>query len=87
MNAGYYAQPNVDAMHSSECHVPRDIYRPRLRVGTSQDEEQASQKSMFNRPDELLHIARPVQAVMVSGCTTVDRIGLMICFSRGGRSS
>ncbi|KAG2060553.1 hypothetical protein BDR06DRAFT_1017028 [Suillus hirtellus] len=64
MNAGYYAQPNVDAMHSSQCHVPRDIYRPRLRVGTSQDEEQTSQKSMFNHPDEVLHITRPVQAVM-----------------------
>ncbi|KAG1784861.1 uncharacterized protein HD556DRAFT_1425404 [Suillus plorans] len=64
MNAGYYAEPNADAMHSSECHVRYDIYRPRLRVGTSQDEEQASQKSMFNRPDEVLHITRPVQAVM-----------------------
>ncbi|KAG2088747.1 uncharacterized protein F5147DRAFT_726600 [Suillus discolor] len=64
MNAGYYAQPNVDAMHSCECSVRYDIYRPRLRVGMSQDEEQASQKSMFNRPDEVLHITRPVQAVM-----------------------
>ncbi|KAG2088753.1 uncharacterized protein F5147DRAFT_44025 [Suillus discolor] len=66
MNAGSYAQPKVDAMYSSEYHVRHDVYRPRLHVGASQDKElQASQKSMFDRPnDEVLYIARPVQAVM-----------------------
>ncbi|KAG2153052.1 uncharacterized protein EDB93DRAFT_1136319 [Suillus bovinus] len=68
MNVGYSAQPNADTMHSSEYHVRHDVYHPRSRTGASRDEEmQASQKSMFNHPDdEVLHITQPVQAVMVT---------------------
>lgn len=86
MNTRYYAQPNADAMHSSEYHVRHDVYRPKLHIGASQDEDlKASQKSMYNHPDEVSHIARPGQAVVVSGCATVDEIGLMVYFSCSGR--
>ncbi|KAG1861755.1 hypothetical protein DFJ58DRAFT_246061 [Suillus subalutaceus] len=66
LNARYYAQPHADTIHSSDYHMRRDIYHPRLHVRASQDKElQASQKSMFSYPgDEVLHITRPVQAVM-----------------------
>ncbi|KAG2153057.1 uncharacterized protein EDB93DRAFT_1248975 [Suillus bovinus] len=65
LNVGYYAQHNTDTMRSSEYHVRHDVYRPRLHVGASQDEEmQASHNNMFKHPgDEALHVARPDQAV------------------------
>jgi len=66
MNTRYYAQPNADAMHSSEYHVRHDVYRPKLHIGASQDEDlQTSQKSMYNHSDEVSHIARPGQAVVL----------------------
>ncbi|KAG1857996.1 hypothetical protein C8R48DRAFT_775453 [Suillus tomentosus] len=66
MNTRYYAQPNADAMHSSEYHVRHDVYRPKLHIGASQDEDlKASQKSMYSHPDEVSHIARPGQAVVL----------------------
>ncbi|KAG1775803.1 hypothetical protein EV702DRAFT_1199017 [Suillus placidus] len=66
LNVRYYAQPHADTMHTSEYHMRHDVYHPRLHVRASQDEElQASRKSMFKHPnDEVLHITRPVQAVM-----------------------
>lgn len=66
LNARYYTQPNAETTHPSEYPVHHDVYRPKLHVGMSQVEElQASQKSMFNHPeDKVLHIARPVQAVL-----------------------
>ncbi|KAG1879067.1 hypothetical protein F4604DRAFT_551382 [Suillus subluteus] len=66
LNARHYGQPHADTMNSSDYHMRHDVYRPRLDVGAPQDEElQASQKSMFKHPDdEVLHITRPVQAVM-----------------------
>ncbi|KAG1879064.1 hypothetical protein F4604DRAFT_551278 [Suillus subluteus] len=64
LNVQYYAQPHADTIRSSEYHMRHDVYRPRLQVGVSQDEElQASQKSIFKHPDdEVLHITRTVQA-------------------------
>ncbi|KAG1822493.1 uncharacterized protein BJ212DRAFT_806974 [Suillus subaureus] len=66
LNARYYSQPQADRMYSSEYHIRHDVYRPKLHVRALQDEElQASQKSMFTHPDDgMLHITRPVQAVM-----------------------
>ncbi|KAG1861759.1 hypothetical protein DFJ58DRAFT_871699 [Suillus subalutaceus] len=66
LNARHYGQPHADTTHSSDYHMRHDVYRPRLDVGASQDEElQASQKSMFKHPDdEVSHITRPVQVVM-----------------------
>ncbi|KAG1861753.1 hypothetical protein DFJ58DRAFT_725596 [Suillus subalutaceus] len=63
LNVQYYAQPHTDTIRSSEYHIRHDVYRPRLQVGVSQDEElQASQKSIFKHPDdEVLHITRTVQ--------------------------
>ncbi|KAG2758268.1 hypothetical protein P692DRAFT_20710597, partial [Suillus brevipes Sb2] len=63
------------------------VFRPRLHVRASQDEElQASRKNTFKHPDDaVLHFTGRIQAIMVSGCATVDRIGLMTCFSRSGR--
>jgi hypothetical protein len=59
-----------------------DVYRPRYHVRASQDEgPQASWKSMFRHSDEVLHITRPGQAVLVSGCAAVDGIGLMIALA------
>jgi hypothetical protein len=72
---------------SFEYNMRHDVYRPRLRVRASQDEElQASRKNTFKQPDDaVLHFTRRIQAIVVSGCATVDRIGLMTCFSRSGR--
>ncbi|KAG1861769.1 hypothetical protein DFJ58DRAFT_912710 [Suillus subalutaceus] len=54
LNARHYAQPNADAVHSSECHICHDVYRPGLHVRASQDD---------GHPDEMLQITRHVQAV------------------------
>ncbi|KAG1861756.1 hypothetical protein DFJ58DRAFT_725598 [Suillus subalutaceus] len=66
LNARHYGQPHADTMDSSDYHMRHDVYRPRLDVGAPHDEElQASRKSMFKHPDdEVMHITRPVQAVM-----------------------
>lgn len=66
LNARYYSQPQAGTMHSSDHHKCHDLYCPRLHVGAPQDEElQAYRKSMFKHPDdEVLHITRPVRAVM-----------------------
>ncbi|KAG2343293.1 hypothetical protein BDR05DRAFT_911825 [Suillus weaverae] len=87
LNVRYYAQPHADTMHTSEYYMRHDVYHRRLHVRASQDEEfKVSRKSIFKHPnDEVLHITRPVQAVMVNGYAAVDRIGLMTCFSRSGR--
>ncbi|KAG2113673.1 hypothetical protein BD769DRAFT_1778575 [Suillus cothurnatus] len=77
LNVRYYTQPHADTTHSSEYHMRHDVYRPRLHVRASQDEElQASRKSIFQHPDnEVLHITRPVQAVVASDCVSVDDVG------------
>ncbi|KAG1879078.1 hypothetical protein F4604DRAFT_551948 [Suillus subluteus] len=54
LNARHYTQPNADAVHSSECHICHDVYRPGLHVRVSQDD---------GHPDEMLQSTRPVQAV------------------------
>ncbi|KAG1723226.1 hypothetical protein EDB19DRAFT_2043850 [Suillus lakei] len=66
LNARYYLQANTNTMNSSEFHMCRDVYPSTLHIRSSQDEKlQASRKSMFKHlDDEVLHITRPMQAVM-----------------------
>lgn len=61
LNVQYYVQPNAD-----KSGFRHGVYHPKLHVNASQTRElRASRKSMFEHPDgEVMHITRPVQAVM-----------------------
>ncbi|KAG1723215.1 hypothetical protein EDB19DRAFT_2043844 [Suillus lakei] len=61
LNAGYYVWANAGTMCSSEFHMRHDIYPPRL---VNDGELQASRRSMFQHSDDVLHITRPIQAIV-----------------------
>lgn len=60
LNARYYMQANA-TVDPPQLYDRHGVYRPELRIGTSQDEE--FQKSQKDPEDEVLHIMRPIQDV------------------------
>ncbi|KAG2033876.1 hypothetical protein BDR03DRAFT_984706 [Suillus americanus] len=60
MNAGYYLQVNTGSVGSSKLRVRHDVYRPELRIDTSQDDKPQTDVS----DDVVLHTTRPTQTVM-----------------------
>jgi len=76
LNARYYVQSNIGDIDSSRFNsssMSRSIHRPEPYTRGSQD---ISRMSMLIHPDGELYPARPVRAVMVSGCAIVDEIVL-----------
>ncbi|KAG1840178.1 hypothetical protein DFJ58DRAFT_94462 [Suillus subalutaceus] len=61
MNARYYLQADTGSVGSSEFRVRHDVYRPELRINTSQDDKPQTDVS----DDVVLHTTRPIQAVML----------------------
>jgi hypothetical protein len=75
LNAQYYLQYSADSV---KYRVHRDVYRPELHVNMLQDDNlPTSRNDVFKHPDgEVLRLTRPVQAIMVGACITVDGRGL-----------
>ncbi|OJA16738.1 hypothetical protein AZE42_12623 [Rhizopogon vesiculosus] len=75
LNARYYLQPDTDTINSAGYHIHRGVHHPEPHVKVSQDE--TSSPNVFKRHDEEeLYPTRPVRAVMVGICVTVDGKGL-----------
>ncbi|OAX32385.1 hypothetical protein K503DRAFT_615365 [Rhizopogon vinicolor AM-OR11-026] len=75
LNARYYLQPDTDTINPAGYHIHRGAHHPELHVNVSQDE--TSSPNVFKRHDEeALCPTRPVQAVMVGICVTVNEKGL-----------
>lgn len=73
LNARYYLQPSKDTNNPSKYHIRRSLYRPELHVDESQDENFGGSPINLKHPDEeALRPTRPVQAVMVGSCITVN---------------
>ncbi|KAG1840177.1 hypothetical protein DFJ58DRAFT_94450, partial [Suillus subalutaceus] len=74
LNAKYYLQANTGSVGSSEFRVRHDVYRPELRINTSQDDKPQTDVS----DDVVLHPARPIQAVMwpTTGKMEMDSLSL-----------
>lgn len=60
MNAPYYLQTNAASVGPPELRVRHEVYRPKLRINTSQDDKLREDVS----DDAVLHTTRPIQADM-----------------------
>jgi hypothetical protein len=76
LNAPYYMQPKgSETVNISEFRA----HRPTLHSTSESDNPQETRKDGSRHPydhDDQLHPTRPLHAVMVSSCITVDRKGL-----------
>ncbi|KAG2033877.1 hypothetical protein BDR03DRAFT_1013891 [Suillus americanus] len=70
LNARYYVRDNVDAVDSAGFHMRHGVYRPELRIGSSQDPElQASRK---DSNDDVLHITHPIQDIAAPAASSLE---------------
>jgi hypothetical protein len=79
MNARYYLQTDAASVGPPELRVRHEVYRPQLRINTSQDDKLREDVS----DDAVLHTTRPIQAVMVGNCMIFNARVLMIHLSTG----
>ncbi|KIK35741.1 hypothetical protein CY34DRAFT_560540 [Suillus luteus UH-Slu-Lm8-n1] len=68
MNARYYVQTDAASVGLPKLQVRHDVYRPKLRTNTSQDDK--LQEDMSD--DAVLHTTRPIQTVMVPTMGTME---------------
>lgn len=79
MNARYYVQTDAASVGPPKLQVRHDVYRPKLRINTSQDDK--LQEDMSD--DAVLHTTRPIQTVMVGNWMIFDARVLMTRLSTG----
>jgi hypothetical protein len=79
MNAPYYLQTNAASVGPPELRVCHEVYRPKLRINTSQDDKLREDVS----DDAALHTTRPIQAVMVGNRMIFDARVLTTCLFTG----
>jgi spore maturation protein CgeB len=83
LNARHYTQDNIDTNNSYPFHNRHGVYRPKLHIRASEDEElHVSRKDVFTHPsDEAVH---PSRHIKVSASSCVIEI-LMTRFSHSSR--